>query len=956
MGKVVVPSAEKWLVVRIVAMYALFGALWIFSSDTILGWFITDPKLLIQFAIYKGLSYVLVTSVLLYLLIRANLCRLTEAARNAACSEERFHALYDAMLEAVLIVDPDAGAIASVNRSCCDLFGYTREELLRTRPDMLLCAEPVAGAPAECMAEILSAMPRAAVRRLRKLDGSLFWAEISLCPAVLGGVPRTILFIRDISERVGSEQRAAFFNALVEYTRDPLYVLCPDQGWRMMYANQAACGHFGVSLTELQRWSIPDWDPDFDMTTIGDVWQRLKQGESLRFETRHRQASGQLAAVEVSANYLVHDGLEYVVGYFHDISERKRTVEALRSSEGRLRTLVYTLPDLVWLKDKHGVYLSCNPMFERFFGVHEAAIVGKTDYDFVDRELADFFVENDRRAMAADKPTSNEEWITFADDGRRVLLETIKTPMYDSTGELIGVLGIGRDITQRKLVEDELRESEARYRGLVELLPEALYIHTGGKLVFINPHGAKLLGAHSPESLYGREALDFVHPGYREFVRERIGRAFREGVVNPPVEEVFLRLDGTPVPVEVSSVAFDYRGEKALQIIARDISERHERQREQLKSQKMESLGVLAGGIAHDFNNILTGILGNLSLVRMALPEDNPLLERIGRCERAVGQATGLACQLLAFARGGEPVKKILALPGLISEAVSFALRGSNVAGSIACAEDLWQVEADEGQLNQVLHNLLINADQAMPNGGTVRIVARNVSMREGEFTLAAGRYVEVLVADQGPGIPQDHMDKIFDPYFTTKGSGTGLGLTSVYSIIKKHGGTIMVESPPGEGACFRMYLPASDGARVSEVVAVSQKVLRGGGHVLVMDDEELIRDLAIEMLELLGYVADGCSCGTEAVDWYRRAHAAGQPPDAVIMDLTIPGKMGGLEAAQQILQLHPQARLIVSSGYATDPIMANYRQYGFADVLMKPFRIEDLSAKLKTVAAETSG
>lgn len=949
-----IAAPDKLPTVRIVAIYALFGAIWILASDLILGRLVADPELLAQVAACKGLSYVLVTSALLYLLIRAHVRRLNESARRAASSEERFHAIYDAMLEAVLIIDPATGSVANLNRSCCELFGCAREELLQMQPAAILGPEFAAGVPADSAAQ--PAAPLMTVRRLHRKDGSLFWAELAMRSAMLDGTPRTIVLLRDVSERVESEQQAAFFRSLVENTGEPLYVLRPDQEWRMAYANKAACSHYGFSLTELQRQRIPDWDPDFDMESIEDNLQRLKQGESLRFETRHRHASGELVPVEVSANYLVHDGIEYVVGSFHDISERKRTEEALRNSEGRLRTLVCTLPDLVWLKDKNGVYLSCNPMFERFFGAREADIVGKTDYDFVDRELADFFVENDRRAMAAGKPTCNEEWITFADDGRRAFLETIKTPMYDNDGELIGVLGIGRDFTRRKQAEEELRESEARYRGLVELFPEALYIHTGGKLVFVNQQGAKLLGAERPESLYGREALDFIHPDYREFVRERIERAFRTGVANPPAEQVFLRVDGTPVPVEVASVAFDYRGEKALQVIARDISERQERLREQLKAQKLESLGILAGGIAHDFNNILTGILGNLSLLRMALPDGQMLMERITRCERAVGQATGLACQLLTFARGGEPVKRVTALAGLITEAVSFALRGSNVAGRIELADDLWQVEADECQLNQVLHNLLINADQAMPGGGTVHVEVRNVHLAEGEVVgLAAGRYVELLVADQGPGIPAEHLDRIFDPYFTTKGSGTGLGLTSAYSIIKKHGGTIMVKSQPGCGAGFHVYLPACDRAAPPEPAEPSQELLPGGGRVLVMDDEELIRDLAREMLELLGYSAESCSCGEEAVEWYHRELAAGRPPDAVIMDLTIPGKMGGLEAAQKILQCHPQARLIVASGYANDPIMANYRRHGFADVLMKPFRIEDLSAKLKAVTAVIS-
>ena len=356
--------------------------------------------------------------------------------------------------------------------------------------------------------------------------------------------------------------------------------------------------------------------------------------------------------------------------------------------------------------------------------------------------------------MAAGKPTSNEEWITFADDGRRALLETVKTPMYDDRGELIGVLGIGRDITERKRVEEELRESEARYRGLVELFPEAIYIHTGGKLVFANSHGARLVGFEHPEDLYGREALDFVHPDCRDFVTKRIKSAYEQGISNPPVEEVFLRADGIPVQVEVSSNAFNYHGEKALQIVARDISERKKRQEELVKAQKLESLGVLAGGIAHDFNNLLTGIMGNLSMMREELPPDHPLQDRLARCEKAINQTTGLTCQLLTFSRGGEPVKKLFDLRPVLRDTISFALRGSNVALELEMADDLWPLEADEGQLCQVFNNLIINAGQAMPGGGTVRVEVHNCHLSTAEVPpLDPGDYLLISVQDHGTGI-----------------------------------------------------------------------------------------------------------------------------------------------------------------------------------------------------------
>lgn len=950
---------DRMAALRIVVFYGIFGGLWILCSDTVLGWIIHDPTLMTRIAIYKGLFFVFATAVLLYHLIARHVLRLTQANRCLAASEERFQAIYDNMLEAVLILDPATGTVVDVNRTTCELFGFSRTEALaRTLREICSGDSSVSGSePLTRLALAAQGTPQLLDLVARKKSGTLFWAGVSMQRAEINGEELVIALVRDISERKKIEEEVAFFKKLVETSRDPVYVLSPSRGWQMVYANQAACAHFGLNLEELQQKRIPDWDPEFDMVSLDRAWQQMKNGQPMRFETRHRIASGKMVPVEVTANYLVHRGEELSFGYFYDISERKRADEDLRASEGRLRTLVQTLPDLVWLKDQNGVYLSCNQMFERFFGADAADIVGKTDYDFVEKELADFFVEHDRKAMAAGKPSTNEEWITFADDGRRALLETIKTPMYDDRGSLIGVLGIGRDITERKRTEEDLRASEARYRGLVELFPEAIYIHTGGKLVFANSRGARLLGVERPEDLYGREALDFVHPDYREFVTNRIKSAFERDRFNPPVEEVFLRADGVPVQVEVSSVAFTYHGEKALQIVVRDISERKKRQEELVKAQKLESLGVLAGGIAHDFNNLLTGIMGNISLMREELPESHPLQERLIRCEKAMNQTTGLTCQLLTFSRGGEPVKKLFNLGPVLQDTISFALRGSNVGLELEFADDLWPLEADEGQLCQVFNNLIINAGQAMPNGGTVRVEVANCRLLPAEVPpLGAGDYLLISVIDQGIGIDPEYLDKIFDPYFTTKESGSGLGLTALYSIVRKHQGQVLVSSRIGEGTTFRIYLPASpgkEGTIPASKEAIFSTVSHAGAFILVMDDELPIRQLSEDMLRLIGCRVESCSDGEELIELYRQRFMEGRPADAVIMDLTIPGKMGGLEAAQRILELDREARLIVSSGYSTDPVMANYHAYGFAGFLIKPYRIDDLSQVLSRVLSQ---
>jgi two-component system cell cycle sensor histidine kinase/response regulator CckA len=504
------------------------------------------------------------------------------------------------------------------------------------------------------------------------------------------------------------------------------------------------------------------------------------------------------------------------------------------------------------------------------------------------------------------------------------------------------------DISERKRAEEKLRESEERYRGLVELFPEAIYIHTGGKLVFVNTQGAKLLGAEHPEDLFGREALDFVHPNYRDFVRNRINNAFRSGDPNPPVEEVFVRLDGSPVHVEVASTAYTYRGEKALQVIARDITERRKIQDELLKAQKLESLGVLAGGIAHDFNNILTGILGNLSFVRMQIDPTHGIAARLDQCEKAAMQASELTRQLLTFSRGGEPVKKLLAPASLVRDAASFALRGSNIGSVIRLANDLWCVEADAGQINQVLHNLLLNAVQAMPAGGEVTVTAANESLFQGNpHQLPAGDYIKIVVEDRGCGISMENLVRVFDPYFTTKPEGSGLGLASVYSIVKRHGGAVEVSSTPGAGSSFAVFLPASPGKHPDGADAKESAVPAGSGRVLIMDDEELIRDVATEILQFAGYDVESCADGREAVECFREAKELNAPFSAVILDITVPVGMGGKKAANLMLEIDPDAVLIVSSGYSNDPVIANFQEYGFSGMIPKPFNAERLAGEL---------
>ena len=411
-----------------------------------------------------------------------------------------------------------------------------------------------------------------------------------------------------------------------------------------------------------------------------------------------------------------------------------------------------------------------------------------------------------------------------------------------------------------------------------------------------------------------------------------------------------VNLSGNRRIVELNGAPIRVGGEEMSGVVLaiRDVTEKHKFEQEILKMSKLESLSVLAGGIAHDFNNLLTAIMGNLSLAKIKMPEDSKSFPILQKIEQAAQRAVDLTRQLLAFSKGGEPIKEVTSIVELIQETVSFILAGSGVHCEFDIDDELWAVDIDTGQISQVLNNIIINAMQAMPDGGTITISASNFEGKP-DVPLPAGKYVAFSITDEGPGIPKKILNKIFDPYFTTKDHGTGLGLASSYSIIKRHGGHIKVEAGEGEGTTFTIYLRAStqDVEKDEDVYQVSSQ---HSGKILIMDDEEYICDVSSHMLEYLGYEVKCVKTGEDAIEEYKKALDEDEPYGAVIMDLTIPGGMGGKEAINELLKIDPDINAIVSSGYSNDPIMANHRSYGFKDVISKPFRLSDVTQVLNRV------
>ncbi len=495
------------------------------------------------------------------------------------------------------------------------------------------------------------------------------------------------------------------------------------------------------------------------------------------------------------------------------------------------------------------------------------------------------------------------------------------------------------------------------YKTLFETANDAIFLMRGDRIIECNPKTLEMFGC-TRNQIIGQPPYKFsppMQPGGRPSQEAAMGR-IQAGLDGVPqsFEWTHIRYDGTHFDAEVSLNRVDLDGEPHIQAIVRDVTERKLAQEALTESearyQKLESVGLLAGGIAHDFNNILTSALGFLGLAVRRSGDLAKAGEALDKAQRAILRAQKLTHQLLSFSKGGAPITRILDLRQVIGESVEFALRGANVQADLGIADDLWPVEADEGQIGQVLHNLVLNGQQAMPDGGHIRIIARNVEPDAAEDAASRdGPRIRIDVADTGEGIPEEILPHIFDPYFTTKKNGSGLGLSTAYRIVQAHGGQLVVAAHEPIGTVFRITLPASPGAEVPPEPG-ERPLPPMSGRILVMDDEASIRELLVEVLTDAGFETEATLDGSMAIARYRDALVARRPYDLVIMDLTVPGGMGGGAAIRFLRDLHPEVRAIVSSGYSQDPILADPEPAGFDGVVTKPFRIETLLVEIVRV------
>ena len=862
----------------------------------------------------------------------------------------------------ISLLDPD-GVLRYVNRRAhAEILGYDAEDLLGKDPFVLVHPEDLETAHRDFQ-ELLDhpEATRSSVFRCRRKDGS--WCLIETrCRTLLrdAQVVGLIANGRDVTDRLQRERALAHsqrsYRYLFESMRDGVVTISLDGSIQSFNPSfREMLRYPEASLLRLTRTEItPERWHALEARIIEE--QVLRRGYSDPFEKELLRRDGTVVPVELRTHLLRDErgNAEAMQSIVRDVTERKRAEAAQRESEGKLSAMLRSLGDHISMMDRELNIVWANDVAKRLFGDD---IIGRKCYEVY---------------HGAEKPCEPFPCLTLQafEDGRIHRHDTqVRTPggdrlhyactasvaLRDVSGQPTGVVEVSRDITEWKRTEEALRRERDFSRSLLQASPAFFVaIDANGRTMMMNERMLTALG-YTESEVVGTSYLEtFVPPADRARVAEVFDRLMHAN--EPTLNQNRIRAkDGRELLVEWHGVSAQQEngGRDFFFGVGIDVTERRRLEEEIHRTRSLESLAILAGGLAHDFNNLLTPVLANVSIAKTYGNLEPEIAELLTDVEKASLRAKGLTQQLLTFAKGGAPIKKPTSLSRLLQDTARFALSGSNVRCELFLPEDLWPVEVDEGQISQVIHNLVMNADQAMAEGGTLRIRAENRTIQAGDpVNLRAGRYVRISIEDQGHGIPHEHLAKVFDPFFSTKERGRGLGLATCHSIVTRHEGRLHLESRMGEGTTFRIHLPAS-AERPEPGERKRAEPIRGEGNVLVIDDEETIRKSASAVLRRLGYRVRAAKDHEEGIRLYGEAMDGEHPFDAVLMDLTVPGSMGGQEAVRRLLRIDPDARVIVSSGYSDDRTMSRFREYGFCGVIKKPYEIQELARVIHAALAD---
>jgi len=768
------------------------------------------------------------------------------------------------------------------------------------------------------------------------------------------------------------ESAEAQTRSIIEYTLDGIITM-DDQGL-VQSVNPSAEKMFGMTSKELVGQPVSKIIPQrlfmHDMAAMG-------RGTMMAMGHRNNYYP---FPIEISLSEMKTGSKKNYVALIRDVTERKRSEETLKhiglgvsSSTGEefVRSLVKQLSKalqtdfsfLVETTKKNDEDNTCTLVI-----AEHGHIRSKMNF-----KLANSACEEVLKRGFLAFPNEVREKFPKDEILKELAAESfVAMPLADHKGKTVGLMGVidtkamdnvqiaestlqifaaraAAEIERKRFEEDLNAEKERLAVTLRSIGDGFIATDTDGNVAMINNVAERLTGWRQ-EQILGKplvEIFNILNERTRKPCSTMLDRIVETGsVVGTANHAIVVSREGVERLIEISASPIRDKTNRKLGtvLVFRDITEKEHLEAERRKAEKLESLGVAAGGIAHDFNNLLTAIIGNLSLSLITLPPDDDMYERLGAAKKASLRAQELAQQLLTFAKGGAPIKKTASIGQLIQDTVTFSIRGSSIRSDFETPEDLWPVEVDSGQISQVVNNLAINAEQAMPAGGTLRVKCENFFLPEENATLSplrVGKYVKITVRDEGIGIPEEYLKKIFDPYFTTKPKGSGLGLATSYSIVKNHEGLITVESKVGMGSEFSIYLPATDKQVAFE--RSRSEPAKGKGRILALDDEEAICELVKAALTPLGYDVTTVQDGQSAINAYKASMEEDRKFDAVISDLTIPGGMGGAECIKRLVEMDPGVKAIVSSGYAMDPVMSRYREYGFCACIAKPYEVSDL-------------
>ncbi|HWR90716.1 MAG TPA: PAS domain S-box protein [Dissulfurispiraceae bacterium] len=874
-------------------------------------------------------------------------------------SEEKYRTLVENTTDLIYSIDPD-GIITYVSPNVSS-YGYAAEEV--TGRNIAQFVHP------DDLEHVFNDLSRAQetgelfltrFRLMNKAGEYVHVEEIGKAMRRVGRPLQHMGTIRDITERKRAEE--AFCESERRF-RDMLETLSLVAVVLDVQGNVVFCNDFLLETTGWRREDAigRDWFGRFLPPDVRDELKSvfLRTVNSGKFPPHYENdiigSTGKRKLISWN-NTVLRDLQGNIVGTAsigEDITERKKAEEALRQSETRFRGLFNNAVIPMAIVDAKGRIIAANDAACRFLGYNEEELIGvhATEITHPDDIESSQWLYGQLIQGELDNYTITKRYIhktgkiLWGQLGASLIRNADNVPQF--------TIVVCEDITERVRAEQALRESEEKYRTVVEHANEAIIIAQDGYLRYVNPRMEQMSGC-TAEELTGVPFADFIYHRDRDMVRDRHMQRLRGELKQDDAYEFrIVRKDGAVRWMDIRTALIAWEGRPATLNLLSDITERKSMEEEVLRIQKLESLGILAGGIAHDFNNVLTAILGNINLTKLSGDVGPRAYERLTEAEQAVLRAQGLTRQLLTFSRGGAPVKKTTSLGAVIRASAEFAVRGSAAKCEFFIDHDLRPADVDEGQISQVIGNIILNAKQAMPGGGVITVRCENRTIDDTDILpLEKGDYVQIAITDQGTGIPREHLPWVFDPYFTTKQEGSGLGLSTSHSIIKRHGGHISVDSDLGKGTTFDIYLPASSEEPLIHG-ETGDALPCGKGRLLVMDDDELVRDVVAAMLQRLGYDVETAPDGAVVIDQYARSREAGNPFDLVIMDLTVPGGLGGVETARKLREMDPQARVIVSSGYSTDPVMSNYRDYGFNNVIQKPYTLQTLGKVLQSVLHE---